>query len=151
MTAQSEEVRSRIMRAVRQKNTAPEMRLRRAIHSMGGRYRLHVRKLPGSPDLVFPARKLAVFVHGCFWHGHTCRAGRPPKSRLDYWLPKLEANRARDLGKIDRLRALGWEVVVVWECELGSDLEVEKICRRLLKSYSPSSSDSASPQTRLSS
>ena len=129
---ESRETRSRIMRAVRQRDTAPELRLRRALHAAGARYRLHVRALPGSPDLVFPGRKLAVFVHGCFWHAHTCRAGRPPATRTDYWLPKLEENRRRDARKIAELRALGWRVEVVWECELKEADGPERVARMLL-------------------
>ena len=132
MSRESRETRSRIMRAVRQRNTAPEMKLRRALHAAGGRYRLHVRALPGSPDLVFPRRRLAVFVHGCFWHAHDCRAGRPPATRTDYWLPKLEENRRRDVRKIDALRALGWRVEVVWECELRTHEGLGQACRRIL-------------------
>jgi DNA mismatch endonuclease (patch repair protein) len=111
------------MRAVRQKDTRPELRLRRAIHAAGGRYRLHVRVLPGTPDLVFPRGGLAVFVHGCFWHGHDCRAGRPPK---------LDENRRRDARKIEELRDLGWRVEVVWECELKGAEGPEQVAKRLL-------------------
>src|SRR5690348_10768683 len=88
--------RSRIMASVQQRNTGPEWIVRRLLHSNGHRYRLHSKKLPGKPDIVFGARKKAIFVHGCFWHGHDCAKGRSPKSRLDYWGPKLEANRRRD-------------------------------------------------------
>ncbi len=93
--------------------------MRRALHALGYRYRLHDKKLPGKPDLSFPGRKRAVFVHGCFWHMHEgCGLARMPKSRLDFWRPKLEGNRARDAEKFQQLRALGWDVLVVWECEL---------------------------------
>jgi DNA mismatch endonuclease (patch repair protein) len=85
---------------------------------MGYRYRLHVRALPGAPDIVFPARRKVIFVHGCFWHRHHCKRGRPvPKTRIDYWLPKLEGNRIRDRKHRRQLRQLGWEVLVVWECQ----------------------------------
>lgn len=110
--------RSAMMRAVRQKDTAPELRLRRALHALGYRYRLHPKTLPGRPDLVFPSRRAAIFVHGCFWHGHDCRAGRRPSSNTAYWLPKITANRERDARKQADLEALGWRVLTVWECEL---------------------------------
>lgn len=109
--------RSAIMRAVGQKDTSPEMVVRRLLHAAGLRFRLHRRDLPGTPDLVFPGRRKAVFVHGCFWHGHGCAKGRLPKSRPEYWLPKIEANRARDARKEAELRALGWEIGTVWQCE----------------------------------
>ena len=124
----SPERRSFIMSSVRSKDTKPELVVRRTLHRLGYRYRLHRRDLPGRPDLVFPGRKKAIFVHGCFWHGHGCRWGRLPKSRLDYWKPKIEANRKRDQKNLDDLRAAGWSVLVVWQCEL-KDLEtaVERI------------------------
>lgn len=101
------------------KDTGPEMVVRRMVHSMGYRYRLHQSKLPGRPDLVFAGRRAVIFVHGCFWHRHAgCELARMPKSRLEFWGPKLEANAARDARKIDELRAAGWRVLVVWECEL---------------------------------
>ena len=113
----SPDVRSRIMRAVGQKNTEPEMVVRRLLHQLGYRYSLHRRDLPGRPDLVFVSKRKVVFVHGCFWHGHHCRNGRPPTSRLDYWSEKLSDNRARDQRNVNDLRANGWESCVVWECE----------------------------------
>ncbi len=112
------ERRSYIMSRVGQKHTGPEMALRRALHCLGYRYRLHRRDLPGSPDIVFPSRRKAVFVHGCFWHGHDCRWGRLPKSRPEYWFPKIEANRARDKRALTRLCQDGWKAMVVWQCEL---------------------------------
>jgi len=111
--------RSERMSRVRGRDTKPELLVRRALHALGYRYRLHDKKLPGKPDLSFPGRKRAVFVHGCFWHMHEgCGLARMPKSRLDFWRPKLEGNRARDAKKFQQLRALGWDVMVVWECEL---------------------------------
>ena len=112
------ERRSFIMSSVQSKNTKPEMLVRRALHKMGYRYRIHRRDLPGSPDLVFPGRKKAIFVHGCFWHGHGCKWGRLPKSKLDYWQPKIKANRKRDRRDLKALRDDGWCVKVVWACEL---------------------------------
>jgi DNA mismatch endonuclease, patch repair protein len=105
------------MSRVRQRDTAPELVVRRLLHHRGWRYRLHDRSLPGSPDLVFRRLSKVIFVHGCFWHGHDCRAGRLPSSRSDYWTPKIEANRARDVRALDKLRALGWNSLVVWQCE----------------------------------
>ena len=112
------EQRRRIMRAVRPKDTGPELQIRRLLHGLGYRYRLHRRDLPGKPDLVFPSRKMAIFVHGCFWHAHDCRYGRAPSSGLEYWLPKLEENKMRDSEKIAELKLLGWRVMVVWQCEI---------------------------------
>ncbi|MBC9209824.1 very short patch repair endonuclease [Roseomonas aerophila] len=111
------EQRRRIMQAVKTEHTGPEWIVRRWLHAHGYRYRLHSRDLPGRPDIVFPGRRVAVFVHGCFWHSHDCAKGRAPKSRLDYWGPKLEANRRRDALKRAELEALGWTVLTVWQCE----------------------------------
>lgn len=113
----TKEQRRRIMQSVRGKDTGPEWTVRRLLHGLGYRYRLHCKDLPGKPDLVFPKRNMTVFVHGCFWHAHGCRYGRAPKSRLDYWLPKLEQNKRRDAEKIAQLEALGWTVLTVWQCE----------------------------------
>lgn len=99
-------------------DTAPEMLVRKALHRLGFRYHLHRKDLPGSPDLVFPSRGKAIFVHGCFWHGHGCRWGRLPKTKLEYWAPKIEANRARDARKQSELHRAGWKSLVVWQCEL---------------------------------
>lgn len=111
--------RAAIMRRVHGKHTAPEMAVRRMVHGMGFRYALHRADLPGNPDLVFPCRRKVIFVHGCFWHGHACRAGRNrPSSNRDYWIPKLERNHARDAASRRRLRNLGWDVLTVWECQL---------------------------------
>ncbi len=108
------------MSRVRGKNTKPEMAVRRLIHGMGYRYRLHAADLPGRPDLVFRKRKKVIFVHGCFWHRHPgCKLTRTPKSRVQFWRNKLEANHERDLRNQEKLRADGWKVLVVWECEIG--------------------------------
>lgn len=115
----SSEERSRRMALVRSVDTKPEMVVRRMVHGMGYRYRLHSRKLPGKPDLVFTSRRAVVFVHGCFWHRHAgCGLARMPKSRVDFWSAKLEGNRLRDVQKIKALEKMGWRVLVVWECEL---------------------------------
>jgi DNA mismatch endonuclease (patch repair protein) len=114
----TKEKRSEIMSKVRSKNTFPELAVRKLVFSLGYRYRLHAKNLPGKPDLVFPGRKKVIFVHGCFWHGHDCRQGRAPTSRTDYWLPKLEENKKRDQAKIDQLATLGWRSLVIWQCKL---------------------------------
>lgn len=108
-----------MMRGVRRKDTAPEMKLRRALWAKGLRYRLHRRALPGTPDVVFVGAKLAVFVHGCFWHGHDCAKSRhAPKTNVAYWAAKVAKNRDRDATAIAALSASGWRMRVVWECEL---------------------------------
>lgn len=113
------EDRSRIMRAVKGRDTGPEMVVRRLAHGMGFRYRLHRKDLPGKPDLVFPSRRKVIFVHGCFWHQHDCpRGARSPKSHQEYWLPKLSRNKQRDEEHQIRLRELGWDVLVIWECKI---------------------------------
>jgi DNA mismatch endonuclease (patch repair protein) len=111
--------RSAVMRRVRGKDTGPEMAVRRMVHGLGFRYALHRRDLPGVPDLVFPSRGRVIFVHGCFWHGHACRAGRNrPSSNRSYWTPKLDRNQTRDAANRRRLRNLGWQILVIWECQL---------------------------------
>jgi DNA mismatch endonuclease (patch repair protein) len=120
------EKRSSVMRRVKGKNTRPEMQVRRLLTRMGLRYRLHRKDLPGKPDIVMPGRKLAVFVHGCFWHGHDCaRGARVPKANRDYWLSKVGRNRARDLEETAALEACGWRVLTVWECTLKDEAKLE--------------------------
>ncbi len=110
--------RSRVMRAVKSGDTTPELVVRRLVHSLGYRFRLHRRDLPGQPDLVFPRLGKVIFVHGCFWHRHACDAGQStPATRLDYWQAKFDRNVARDRRTLRRLRRLGWSVLVVWECQ----------------------------------
>ncbi|MBJ7312183.1 very short patch repair endonuclease [Rugamonas sp. CCM 8940] len=127
--------RSALMGKIRGKNTRPELIVRKLVYAAGYRYRLHVRKLPGSPDLVFAGRKKVIFVHGCFWHLHdNCKGGRIPKSRVEFWREKLNGNKLRDERTTETLRLAGWDVLVVWECEL-SDLDVlEHIVREFLGS-----------------
>jgi len=121
------EARSRLMSKVRGKDTAPEMAVRRFLHAAGLRYRLHDRTLPGRPDLVFKSRRVAVFVHGCFWHQHVgCPRAKLPTTRASFWRQKMETNAARDRRSIRRLRSMGWRALVVWECEIG-----ERSLRRL--------------------
>jgi len=111
--------RSAVMARVKSRDTGPERTLRRLLTGLGARYRLHRRDLPGSPDVVMPGRRLAIFVHGCFWHGHDCpRGARVPKANRDYWLAKVARNRARDQRNRDDLDAAGWRVETVWECEM---------------------------------
>lgn len=112
-------LRRRTMQAVRGANTTPEIKVRKLLFQLGYRYRLHRGDLPGHPDIVFPGRRALIFIHGCFWHGHHCRRGdRKPASNRDYWLPKLERTKLRDVEQQKALRALGWSVLVLWECEL---------------------------------
>lgn len=113
--------RSKRMSRVRNKDTKPEMVVRKLVHGMGYRYRLHRTDLPGKPDLVFPSRHKVIFVHGCFWHRHkNCSLARLPKSRLDFWLPKLEGNRLRDVANRQKLLDQGWNSLTVWECQTQS-------------------------------
>jgi DNA mismatch endonuclease (patch repair protein) len=125
--------RSERMSRVRGKDTKPEMIVRRLLHGLGYRYRLHARDLPGKPDIVFRGRRKAIYVHGCFWHRHpipACKLARLPKTRQDFWVPKLEGNRQRDIENQRRLTEMGWEVLVVWECGIGDRSTLEK---RLIK------------------
>jgi DNA mismatch endonuclease (patch repair protein) len=130
MDTRTPEQRRRIMQAVKSGNTKPELVVRRLLHGMGYRYRLHRKDLPGRPDIALISRRRAIFVHGCFWHGHNCRKGRLPKSRLDYWGPKLERNKERDEEKTKMLESLGWAVLVIWQCETG---DLDTLSSRLRK------------------
>lgn len=127
------ELRSRIMRAVKSRDTGPEMIVRRLAHGMGYRYRLHSAGLPGKPDLAFPGRKAVIFVHGCFWHGHRCKRGaRVPKSNTAYWTAKIARNWSRDRKALAGLKRAGWRALVVWECELKSERGLANKIRRFL-------------------
>ncbi len=120
------EKRSAVMRRVKGRNTAPELKLRKLLARMGLRYRLHRKDLPGSPDIAMIGRKTAVFMHGCFWHGHPCKRGaRQPKANADYWLAKIARNKARDAASLAKLDDMGWRAVVVWECELKDEATLE--------------------------
>lgn len=119
----SPEARSALMARIRGQDTTPELTVRRLLHAMGYRFRLHRRDLAGRPDIVLPARRKVIFVHGCFWHGHAgCRLSRMPASRTDYWGPKLIRNRRRDVRNAAALRRDGWSVAIVWECQTRSSL-----------------------------
>ena len=118
--------RSERMSRIRSKGMKPEIRVRKLIHGMGFRFRLHASNLPGRPDLTFPRRKKVIFVHGCFWHRHNrCKLARLPKSRQEFWFPKLQSNKARDKKIQAKLRHLGWRVLVIWECWLAEPKSVE--------------------------
>lgn len=106
------------MRSVHSKNTKPELVVRKEVFSMGYRYRLHRKDLPGKPDMVFASRKKVIFVHGCFWHGHDCKKGKLPKSNVFMWAKKIEKNKSRDIETIDLLSKAGWGVMTIWQCEL---------------------------------
>ena len=117
--------RSALMRKVRVKDTAPEMIVRRVLHRLGYRFRLHRKDLPGTPDIVLPSRRKIVLVNGCFWHGHSCRKGALPKSRVDSWAAKITANRLRDRRTVLELERQGWHVLTIWECEAGDSAYLE--------------------------
>lgn len=123
--------RSRVMSRVKAKHTGPEMQVRRLIYGAGYRYRLYGAKLPGKPDLVFAGRRKVIFVNGCFWHRHEgCSLARIPKSHREFWEAKLEGNKARDLINYQKLREMGWKVMVVWECELR---DLDGLLRRVVR------------------
>lgn len=120
--------RSALMARIRHKDTGPELIVRSRLHRLGYRYRLHRKDLPGKPDIVLASRRVVIFVHGCFWHQHEgCRVSHIPKTRVDYWLPKLRKNVERDQAHRARLEALGWAVHVIWECEIAHDRFVEPL------------------------
>jgi DNA mismatch endonuclease, patch repair protein len=120
--------RSARMARIRGRDTKPELVVRKLLFGLGYRYRVHVRSLPGNPDIAFPSRKKAIFVHGCFWHQHGCGKYKQPASRLDFWLPKLDQNVRRDRRKLRQLNRAGWRYRIVWECQLRDE---EGLTRRL--------------------
>jgi len=121
------------MRAVKSSNTGPEMTVRKVLHGAGYRYRLHRKDLPGQPDIVLTGRRSVVFVHGCFWHGHDCKRGsRVPKSNRSYWVSKIKGNTERDERNQIKLKALGWRVLVVWECELKDTIVLKSMLEEFL-------------------
>ncbi len=128
MTMTSEQ-RSRTMRAVKGRDTKPEMKVRRILHRMGYRYRLHRKDLPGKPDIVFGPRRRVIFVNGCFWHGHSCKRGnRLPKTNAEYWESKIARNVERHAKQLDELATAGWNSLTLWECEL---VDEDALARRL--------------------
>lgn len=132
---QSPAQRSVRMSRVRSRDTKPELRVRRKVHCLGYRYRVHRRDQPGRPDIVFGPRRKVILVHGCFWHGHedpACKLARSPKSRLEFWGPKLARNRERDSEVLRRLSESDWQVLTLWECQLGDDVRLERRVRDFL-------------------
>lgn len=129
----SQTERSERMSRIRGKDSNPEKELRCLVHAMGYRYRLHVRDLPGKPDMVFPGRRAVIFMHGCFWHRHEgCNLARLPKSRTTFWKEKLEANRQRDQRNQEQLTERGWRVLTVWECQLSDAIGTRQLVREFL-------------------
>lgn len=135
MDTRTPEQRHRIMAAVKSRDTGPELAVRRLLFAAGYRYRLHVATLPGRPDIVLSKWRAAIFVHGCFWHGHACRKGRLPKSRRAFWTAKIRRNRERERTSRSALRKDGWRVLVVWQCELRQPRLLEKMLRFLDSSH----------------
>jgi DNA mismatch endonuclease, patch repair protein len=128
------EERSKQMSLIRSKDTKPELLVRRLVHALGYRYRLHRVDLPGKPDIVFSSKRKVIFVHGCFWHGHKCRLGRVPKSSIDYWTNKISTNQNRDKRNVQLLRGLGWKCLIVWECRLSQERNLADRITRFLES-----------------
>jgi DNA mismatch endonuclease (patch repair protein) len=122
-----------MMRAFKNRDTAPELAVRRVAYQMGYRYRLHRKDLPGRPDVVFVSRRKAIFIHGCFWHSHGCKLTRLPNSNLGYWLPKLKGNRDRDKRNVRALAAEGWKCLIIWECEVESHGTLQDRLRKFLE------------------
>lgn len=110
--------RSRMMSGIKGKNTSPELIIRKALHARGFRFRIHTAHLPGKPDLILPKFRAAIFVHGCFWHGHNCRYFKTPKTRTDFWMGKIEKNKVRDAMQIAKLNEAGWRTLIIWECAI---------------------------------
>lgn len=134
-SVESAEVRRRTMQAVKSKDTGPEMTVRRLAHRMGYRFRLHSKYLPGRPDMVFPRLRKVVFVHGCFWHGHTCvRGARVPTRNRDYWLEKVQRNRLRDASALRSIKERGWDATVLWECEIRNEEQIANALQTFLES-----------------
>ena len=131
--AEDAATRRRTMQAVKGQNTSLEITIRRLVHGMGFRYRLHRKDLPGNPDLVFPGRRKIMFAHGCFWHGHDCKRGaRVPKTNRDYWTRKISRNRERDALNVKILEQQGWDVIVIWECQTKDQEALREQIKRFL-------------------
>jgi DNA mismatch endonuclease (patch repair protein) len=134
----SKETRSFNMSRIRSKDTKPELLVRKFLFSQGFRYRLHSSRIPGSPDIVLSKQKVVVFVHGCFWHGHSgCRHSVMPKSNQDYWIPKIERTKVRDLNSSAVIRELGWDILIIWECELKPKVVDDTLIRLLTRLKPP--------------
>ena len=126
------EQRSRNMSAIKSKNTKPEIAVRKLLHSMGYRFRLHRKDLPGSPDIVLPKYKTVIFVHGCFWHRHeNCKYASTPKTRREFWENKFKSNVKRDKEIQEKIKNLDWRSVVIWECEIKNKISIERKLRNL--------------------
>jgi DNA mismatch endonuclease, patch repair protein len=134
------EERSRMMRAVRRTDTKPEVFVRHALHANGFRFRLHRADLPGKPDIVLPKFRMAIFIHGCFWHGHDCRRGKRPDTRKEFWNKKIDSNMERDRRACTALTEFGWSAVTIWTCELREKTEhlISDLRRRAIKQISSS-------------
>jgi DNA mismatch endonuclease (patch repair protein) len=127
--------RSRIMAAVKSKDTTPELVVRRLVHGLGYRFRLHVGTLPGTPDIVLPRLRKIIEIRGCFWHGHSCGRCRIPATRRGFWLAKIARNRRRDRASIRALHAAGWETLIIWECQTRNRVRLRARVRRFLESH----------------
>mgnify|MGYP001498655363 CR=1 FL=1 len=129
------EQRSRNMSAIKSKNTKPEVKVRKVLHSMGYRFRLHSKNLPGSPDIVLPKYKTVIFVHGCFWHRHeNCKYASTPKTRQEFWNKKFNENILRDKKNLEILSSLGWKIIIIWECEIrNKKINLEQIFKNVIK------------------
>ena len=130
----SKEERSRIMSLVKHKDTKPEVTVRSFLHRRGLRFRLHDLSLPGKPDLVFPRFRCVLFIHGCFWHGHmdpACKLARTPKSNVEFWTEKVTANQKRDIRHVNQLNSFGWRVLLIWECEIQNQSNLESLVAKI--------------------
>lgn len=132
----SKKKRSWVMSRVRDRDTSPEMAVRSLVHRLGYRFRLHQKDLPGKPDLTFPSRCKVIFVNGCFWHGHDClRGDRKPKSNVEYWRKKIERNKQRDKANQQRITKLGWEFLVIWECQIKDHEKLKTVLVSFLETF----------------
>lgn len=137
----SPSVRSRMMSGIKSKNTRPEMLIRRQLHGMGFRYRLHSKHLPGKPDIIFPKYHAVIFIHGCFWHGHDCSLFKWPSSNTEFWKNKINSNRERDIRNKQKLQASSWRVAIVWECAIRKSGNCDKGLAQNLADWLASNSD----------